>query len=262
MTGKTAGTQEYTLGNGWQHARRRLQLLEQCYDPGTTRRLGNLGVGAGWRCLEVGAGGGSITRWLCNQVGPEGRVLATDLDTRFVEELDNENLDVRRMDLRTDALPADAFDLVHARAVLMHIPQREQILNALLAALRPGGWLLLEEADHFATSTLATGLHLEVAEAAFTGMAQAGVAIDWARHLPGLLQRRGLAEVGSDCDVSLFEGGSVGADWWRVTMSQLWEQGLVIGVTRHQLDEWDNLVSQPGGWFPGLSVVAAWGRRP
>jgi SAM-dependent methyltransferase len=102
-------------------------LIERaaCWKPDTSRR--------------------SITRWLCARVGPGGRVLATDLDTRFVEELDHKNLDVCRMDLRTDELPADAFDLVHARLVLMHIPQREQILDALLATLRPGGWLLLEK---------------------------------------------------------------------------------------------------------------------
>ncbi|MGH8922388.1 MAG: SAM-dependent methyltransferase, partial [Actinomycetes bacterium] len=91
---------KYSLDNGWEHARHRLELLEQIYDAGTIRRLDSLGVGAGWRCLEVGAGGGSITRWLCDRVGPGGRVLAIDLDTRFVEQLDDENLDVCCMDLR------------------------------------------------------------------------------------------------------------------------------------------------------------------
>lgn len=255
-------TQEYSLDNGWEHARHRLALLEQCYDAGTIRRLDNLGVEAGWRCLEVGAGGGSITQWLCARVGPLGRVLATDLDTRFVEKLDDKNLDVRQMDLRTDELPAAAFDLVHVRAVLMHIPQRERILEALLATLRPGGWLLLEEGDHFAIPTLGTGLYPEVAEAGIACMVRAGVAFEWARHLPGLLHRSGLADVGADCEVPLFEGGSVGAQFWQVSIAQLWQQGLVTGITAGQLDEWNALLSQPGRWFPGLAVVSAWGRRP
>ncbi len=258
----SAKTQEYFLDNSWEHARHRLALLEQCYDGGTIRRLDNLGVGAGWRCLEVGAGGGSITQWLCARVGPKGRVLAADLDTRFVEKLDESNLDACRMDLRTDELPADAFDLVHARAVLMHIPQREQVFDALLASVRPGGWLLLEDADHFAISAIGTGLYAEVANAGIADMTQAGITFEWARHIPGLLHRRGLADIGADCEVPVFEGGSVGAEFLQVSMSQLWQQGLIAGVTAGQMDEWNSLLQQPGRWFPGLALMSAWGRRP
>lgn len=134
---------DYVFDNAWEHARRRLTLLEQCFDAGTIRRLRCVGIQPGWRCLEAIAGAGSIARWLCSQVGPGGRVLAVDLDTRFLDQLDEPNLDVAPMDLRTDELPRDSFDLVHARGLLMHIPQRQQILDRLLAALRPGGVLLL-----------------------------------------------------------------------------------------------------------------------
>ena len=119
-TSRTAPT--YTLDNAWQHARRRLRMLEQCYDEATTRRLRALGVSPGWRCLEVGAGGGSIASWLCRRVGAAGPVLATDLDTRFPGAIEAPGLEVRRHDITTDALPDRAFDLVHARAVLEHLP--------------------------------------------------------------------------------------------------------------------------------------------
>ena len=49
--------------------RERLRLLEDSFDPGTFRWLDQLGVGSGWRCLEVGAGGGSVARWLADRVG-------------------------------------------------------------------------------------------------------------------------------------------------------------------------------------------------
>jgi tRNA A58 N-methylase Trm61 len=61
---------------------RRVQVLERLRDPLSVRRLRRLGVGAGWRCLEVGAGAGSMVRWLSHAVGPRGWVLATDIDTR------------------------------------------------------------------------------------------------------------------------------------------------------------------------------------
>ena len=64
--------------------RRRHSLMEEAQDPLTRRYLGDRGLQAGWRCLEVGAGGGSIARWLAERVGPSGHVVATDLDVQFV----------------------------------------------------------------------------------------------------------------------------------------------------------------------------------
>jgi 2-polyprenyl-3-methyl-5-hydroxy-6-metoxy-1,4-benzoquinol methylase len=94
----------------------------------------------------VGAGGGSIAEWLAGQVGPDGRVLATDIDTRFLEQLSHKkNVEVRRHDIVSDSLPERAFDLVHARLVLLHLPERDRVLGRMAAALKPGGWLLTEE---------------------------------------------------------------------------------------------------------------------
>jgi 2-polyprenyl-3-methyl-5-hydroxy-6-metoxy-1,4-benzoquinol methylase len=256
----TAAT--YTLDNAWEQARRRLRLLETCYDPGTIGRLEALGVGPGWRCLEVGAGGGSITRWLCTAVGSDGRVCAVDLDTRFVEEIDAGNLDVARLDVTTDPLPAGGFDLIHTRAVLLHLPQREQILDTLVAALRPGGWLLVEEADRYPLDALATGLYGQVVERGLAALTQAGADLEWARHLPARLQERGLDAIEADSTVALFEGGSPDAEFLRLTLVQLRQLVLAAGTTPDRLDQWDALLTEPGQWFPGFAVVAAWGRRP
>ena len=89
-------------------------------------------------CLEAGAGGGSITEWLCKRVGDQGRVLATDIDTRFVGELSYPNLDVQRHDITTDDVPESEFDLVHARLLLEHLPGHALALSKLVAALKPG----------------------------------------------------------------------------------------------------------------------------
>ena len=103
----------YSLNNAWEKARQRLRGLEARYDPGTIRHLETLGVGEGWHCLEVGGGGGTIAKWLCQRVGPTGHVLATDLDTRFLETLDYPSLEVRRHDIVADHLPEHAFGLIH-----------------------------------------------------------------------------------------------------------------------------------------------------
>jgi ubiquinone/menaquinone biosynthesis C-methylase UbiE len=129
---------------------RRLVALEEGYDPGTVSRLENLGVGRGWSCLEVGAGAGSITRWLGRRVGTEGEVVAIDLDTSFLDVSDADNVEVRQLDLRSDSLPENRFDLIHTRFILGHIPERVEIFDKLVGALRLGGRLLLEEMDPFA----------------------------------------------------------------------------------------------------------------
>jgi ubiquinone/menaquinone biosynthesis C-methylase UbiE len=128
--------------------RRRLRLLQQRYDRETFRRLDLLGPPAGASCLEVGAGAGSVARGLSRAVGPAGRVVATDIDLRFLDATSASNLEVWQHDILTDPLPRNAFDLVHCRALLCHLPEPEQALTRMVAALRPGGRLLVEEADY------------------------------------------------------------------------------------------------------------------
>jgi SAM-dependent methyltransferase len=256
-----SATSTYPLDNAWEHAQRRLRSLERIYDPGSTRRLEALGVGPGWRGLEVGAGGGSITRWLCSKVGATGRILAVDLDTRFVADIRAANLDVARLDVTTADLPEGAYDLVHARAVLSHLPQRDDVLDALVASLAPRGWLLLEEPDEYATTALASGPHGEVLAKVAAGLARAGFDPTWARGLPDHLHRRGLADIGAESEVPLIQGGSPLTEVFRLTALQLRERTIAAGVTADQLDEWNALLATPDQWFPGYAVVAAWGRR-
>ena len=96
--------------------RERLALLTQHADPITTRRLTDLGARPGWRCLDVGAGDGSVARWLAALVGPEGRVVATDLNPRFLAGHGLPNLEVRRHNILEDELEPAHYDLVHCRA--------------------------------------------------------------------------------------------------------------------------------------------------
>jgi ubiquinone/menaquinone biosynthesis C-methylase UbiE len=137
----------YALDNAAVQAGDRVAALSQLFDSGTIHHLEERGVAAGWHCLEVGGGGGSMAAWLSERVGPNGRVTVTDINTRFLESLQRPNLEVRRHNIVTDPLPEATFDLVHARLVLMHLPERDAVLARLIKALKPGGWLLDEEFD-------------------------------------------------------------------------------------------------------------------
>lgn len=125
----------------------RFKALSQLFDSATERHLSDRGLVAGWHCLEVGAGGGSIAHWLSGRVGPAGRVVATDIDTSFLENRRSPNLEVWRHDITRDPLPERAFDLIHTRMTLIHIPERDRVLERLTQALKPGGWLVAEEFD-------------------------------------------------------------------------------------------------------------------
>ena len=144
----------YTWDNAMIEGRRRLALLEHSLDPSTFRRLEAIGVAPGWRCLDVGAGGGTVCEWLCRRVGPTGRVTAMDLDARFLRALDYANLDVREENVVDADLPSGTFDLVHTRWTLMHIPERERVLQKFADCLAPGGTLFLEEPDSISVRTL------------------------------------------------------------------------------------------------------------
>jgi hypothetical protein len=102
----------YAFDAAWAKERDRLRALEAVFDQATTRRQADVGVGPGWRCLEAGCSAGGVALWLAGRVGATGRVLATDLDTRFVAGHGQPNLDVQRHDITAQA----AFTAIGADA--------------------------------------------------------------------------------------------------------------------------------------------------
>jgi ubiquinone/menaquinone biosynthesis C-methylase UbiE len=176
------------------------------FDSGTIRHLESRDVGPGWHCLEVEGGGGSIASWLSDRVGATGHVVVTDIDTRFLESLKIPNLEVRRHNIVSDSLPETTFDLVHARLVLVHIQDKERVLEKLIAALKPGGWLVSDEFDsHSAPSDPAVSpgevlLKTHVAMARL--MADRGFERRFGRLLFGRFRAHGLVSVGRRHDCS------------------------------------------------------------
>jgi SAM-dependent methyltransferase len=128
-------------------ARQRLDAAAESLDLNTVEHLDRLGVTSGWDCAEIGGGTGTIAAWLADRVAPDGRLLATDLDTRWLESLGKPNLDVRQHDIGQDALEPAAFDLVHCRNVLTHVARWRDGIAHMADSLRPGGWLCVEEPD-------------------------------------------------------------------------------------------------------------------
>ena len=253
------GETTYVLGT---EERRRLELLEECLDPITTRSLDAIGVAPGWRCLELGGGGGSVTRALCDRVGPSGRVTAVDLDTRFLDEITEDNLEVHRRDLVADGIPGGDYDLVHARLLLIHLPTREKFLHEMAAALRPGGWMLVEDVDIFPFTTVGEGLYAEVFRAFIGAFEAAGAATAFGRELPALFDGLGLEAVEPVCTVPVYRGGSPWAAVNTASFAQIRPLMLASGATEAQLDEMARLMEERTQWFHHFAIYSVRGRTP
>jgi len=230
----------------------RFSSLESLYDPHTTRHLVTTGIGPGWRCWEIGGGSGSIGVWLSDRIGPEGHVLVTDIDPRFLAE-SRGNLEVRRHDVGLDPLPDAAFDLIHTRLVLIHVPQREAIIPRLVSALKPGGWLVVEDYDTTLIDRAFPCADADDAEtvrkcfrALRTLMEMRGMDMSWGRSLYGRLVATGLVNVEADAHFEFRRGGSPGARLDKANLCQVRDQLLSERLlTSEELDRLLRLLDDP-----------------
>ncbi|MHB8681557.1 MAG: methyltransferase domain-containing protein [Acidimicrobiales bacterium] len=257
----------YLLANAAEGAARRLEVLSEIFDPWTRRHLDHVGLGPGWRCWEVGAGGPSLVAWLAERVGETGLVLATDIDTRALGTW-GPPVQVLAHDVATDSPPEGPFDLVHARLVLVHVAERERALANMVSTLRPGGWLVLEEADP-ALQPLAC-IDPVTAEEQLANTVRAGfrtlmagrdVDLAFGRTLPRRLRGAGLTDVGAESyfPVSLPACRDLELATMTVIGPRLVEEGVLSS------DDVDRHVANVAAGRLDLAqppLITAWGRRP
>jgi SAM-dependent methyltransferase len=173
--------------------------------------------------------------WMGEVVGLAGQVVAVDFDPKFLSEAARPNMTVMRADIRTAQLPQQSFELVHARYVLIHLPDYEVALMKMFDSLKPGGRLVLEEPD-FSASRGITGDEQGLASLCKINQAieqmYATRRMDYALglKLPVLMQRRGLQCLTVENDVPLSMGGSGMATVMKMSAEQLREKYLATGV--------------------------------
>jgi SAM-dependent methyltransferase len=247
---------KYAFPNAWELAGRRLELLGACHDESSFAHAHALGVRRGWRCLDAGAGDGSFARRLASRVGESGRVVAADIDTRLIDDLAAPNLEVRQIDLSTDELEVGEFDFVHTRLLLIHVPAREEVLRRLVAALRPGGILMVEEEDIYPILGTATGDYRDGWDAFLAATSEAGVDPVWARVLPERLDELGLRDVDAEVETQLFRGGSPPAEFWSLTWFQVRDRTDADAIDRGRA-----ALADAARWFHGPAKLIVSGRR-
>jgi SAM-dependent methyltransferase len=256
----------YAYDHAWTDERVRLAGLEAALDPGTREHFLRLGLGPGSRCLEVGGGGGSVACWLAEKVVPGGSVLATDLETDFLESEAGRRpvLEVLRHDVTVEDLPGD-FDFVHARWLVEWLPDKRLALRRMVNALKPGGTLLVEEPDFvsiFGTAEPPALRRTMTAAMAFLE-STCPVEVTYGRRLVDDLNAVELNDIGAEGRAAVVRGGSPpAANFLRLTIEKF--RGPLLDqrkVTEQEFTEATEALRDPGRSFVMPMTVAAWGRR-
>ncbi|MFJ9626100.1 class I SAM-dependent methyltransferase [Streptomyces sp. NPDC101175] len=242
--------------------RERLRLLQEWGDPDTRRALRAVGLGTDWRCLEIGAGAGSVARWIAGQC-PEGSVTAVDIDTRYLDDSAPANLVTRTGDIRQLDFPEGSFDLVHSRLTFCHLPEREELVARAVRWLKPGGWLVLGD-----PMCLPAALSVHPPIRRFFAALEEGWAAQgsdmtgWATTIPARLARAGLRDIDVLSRINLLGDKGPYAALAAANIRQ--EGAYLVGaglLTRADVDAVTELCAGPGFTEIRSISVYAWGRK-
>jgi SAM-dependent methyltransferase len=249
----------------------RLALLEQLFDPVSQRRRNC--IMPGWRCLEVGAGRGSMAAWLAQQVGADGHVVATDIDVRYLDQLNIPNVEVRRHNILEDSLDAlglASFDLVSSRLMLFWLPDKqEEAIRRMTKLLRPGGWLVDEDGDWGMVSPVESThpLYRRYQEAWQGGewWAKRGYDPFFGRKLPAFFERCGLQNIGHEANAEVVQGGSAWAQWWKGTLEGIRAydeaEGSLTEAREHEYQALSAPLDDQSVWLLSELLHSCWGQR-
>lgn len=241
--------------------RDRLLLLEQVKDPETIRILESLPLDESSRCLEIGAGMGSIAYWLAARCS-QGHVVAVDIDTRNLDPQQSSNLIIHEVDIATQNFASSSFDLVHARAVLCHLPAREEILARAYQWISRGGWLVVEDVYTLPVGTSPYPAMNRYAAAAHEAAQQRGADMQWGNRLPGIMAQLGFAHIAAEASPRLVGSGGLPDQLWRINLEQagphLSRNGL---LTEAELDECLSLLNNPHFIDIRYIGIVAWGQK-
>jgi ubiquinone/menaquinone biosynthesis C-methylase UbiE len=276
MTATTApdAAEVYALGsNPAESARLRRQSQE--LRPQTAELLGRIGLAPGQNAMDLGCGPSGILGLLSAAVFPGGRVVGLDADPvhtamarQYAGELGLLNTDVVTADARHTGLPPDGFDLVHARTVLVTIPEPQEVLAEMVRLARPGGWVASQEPDienAFCYPPLPAWDRLrEIFRASF---GRSGADLLIGRRLPELYRQAGLEQIEVVVHAPVYPAGHSRRTLLPDLVRSLRPMIIELGLSdERELAELDQAVREhladPSTLALAHLLVVTWGRKP
>jgi SAM-dependent methyltransferase len=257
---------------GGMEGRERLRVLARVMWPTTSALFARVGIAPAARCLDVGCGGGDVTRELA-QIASDGLVVGTDLDATTVDLARREtaNAGVDNVEFRVDdvlQLPADdqRFDVVYARFLFTHLADPAKALESITACVDPGGVAVVEDIDcsgHFCyPPSLAFARYVDW----YIKTAHArGCDPNIGPRLPGLLRDAGLDDIAMNVVQPAGFSGEVKLIA-PITMEMVAESMVAADVASSEevdqtIDELYTFANTEGTVQSLPRIVQTWGRR-
>ena len=258
----------YLFDTGSEQGAHHMDHLAHLFDAHTISMLSPVGLQPGQRCLDVGAGGGSVARRLAEQVGPDGEVVAADIDTTRLS--DGPGVTVVDADINDGLVGALAgsYDLIHARLTLLHLPDREAILGMLADALAPGGWLVIGDAtsrplrvlsDH-CMRDVAVWERIQYLSHEVVGPA-AGMDLTWGYRISDQMVAAGLGHLYGTENSETVSGGSNGLLVHAALNSQAHDALLAAGAEEWEMRRYQELCHDPTFRIWNYQLVYVRGQR-
>ena len=206
---------DYLLGTSLGERER---LLKQCeiYEPEARRLLDHVGIQSGWRAVDVGCGPLGIVNLLAERVGPKGHVVGFERDPQMLEwlraslaERNLTNVEAVQGDATAIDLPVGSFDFAHERLVLVNVLDPKRVLSEMVALVRPGGFVGVQEVDAISWTCEPPHPAWDRLLQALSTVWRDGGNLFIGRQLPGLLQAVGLKDVGVRADVRVWRPGDL-----------------------------------------------------
>lgn len=262
---------EYSLGTD---EAERARLIAQCeiHRLDAERVIDGIGVGPGWRTVDVGCGPLGVLDILAARVGPTGQVAGVDREPRFLAMAER-TMRERGLDAVTcveasaaaTGLPGASFDLVHERLLLNNVPRPADVLAEMTRLARPGGYVVTQDVDWISWTCVPEhpdwGRLAAAAAAAWSGDVHVG------RRLPALLRDSGLVDVDVDAHARVFRPGH---PYHRLLLRFVEiHRSRILAAGQLTTDELDGAVrrlgahlADPDGFTLYATLFQAWGRRP
>ncbi|EDY47387.1 class I SAM-dependent methyltransferase (plasmid) [Streptomyces clavuligerus] len=264
MSGRTERYGDVLFNHAAPNERACLDSLGAVLDPTTTDVLKAVPGQRGLRLLEVAAGTGTVARWMAVHF-TEGRVTATELDTRFLHTHGHRNLTVQRHDVTRDGFPAACFDVIHARYLLSHLPSRARVLGDLVRWLAPGGTLMVEDPSLFSLRAARDDTYRRVSLGAVHVLrSRIGTDSDeWPTSLAERFTNRGLTDINLRVMVPTVSCGTPMAAFWKLTLEHLAPALVELpGINRSDILYTLDRMSLPGFVDLGMATYTVTGRKP
>jgi trans-aconitate methyltransferase len=254
----------------------RLRMQARGWEAATTRLLDQIGLRTGASCLDAGCGPGETMRLMAERVGPAGSVLGIDADPAIgamtlamLRGAGHRHCSFQAQNLTGDGpVPGAPFDLVYARLLLFHLPQRVEVLARLWDAVAPGGHLLVQDYDIRGISTLpqldSAAEVLQVITGAFGAV---GADVSAGARLPQLFAQAGIGTPDGTDVAGRIEPLAAGRIFMEATFRSLLPTTLAHGITTE--DRASALLAsaeRDAARFPGRQMlwpllIGAWKRK-